>query len=404
MNKYYTKFTDDIYMSKKNIIQKLGKNYNELVWNNIKEYRFHYAHQLPVKNDANNKLYLVLTPKIMLKETNIIKKLSALSVYNHQYIDLSKRNPRLASFKDWQQTALLQEVISLSEIQQHPVTFSAMLDIINLRSTPSNEDELMTSKFFNIIKKTITNPEKKITINELIAFYKNLNSMHQVHSSNSTNKKLVISENFKNLINFLNLDCDYSFFTKAAVAFYAVKNNKFFDKHSDVMAFVLFYRVIASCGYQTYLGSINLIENCLQEKEYNLENAFQETTNYQGDITYLLNVFLDGAKKAISAYEIKMENLLLDYQMSDHKLSILENELAIKDIVNMNPLISYRQAKFFINHNQADTHYDLNHFRNFTKCSYETARYSMDNLVNHNFYEKQKIGKKFVYKTTTNLN
>ena len=92
MNKFYTKFTDDKYLSKKNIIKILGKNYNEIVWNNVKEYRFHYAHKIPVKTISGNKIYLVLTPKIMLKESNIIKKLSKLSTYVHKYIALSNQN------------------------------------------------------------------------------------------------------------------------------------------------------------------------------------------------------------------------------------------------------------------------------------------------------------------------
>ncbi len=404
MNKYYTKFTDDIYMSKKKIIKKLGNNYNELVWNNVKEYRFHYAHKLPVKNNLNNKLYLVLTPKIMLKETNLIKKLSSLSVYNHNYIDLSKQNPKLKSFKDLNQRSLLKEVISLSELSEYPVTFSAMLDIVNKKQPASNDDEFMASKIFKLMKKAIYSKDKIISINELIAFYKELNNVNQFNLNNTNSRKLIISENLKNLINFLNLKCDYSFFTKAAVTFYAVKNNQFFDKHSDIMAFVLFYRVISNYGYQNYLGSLNIVRKCLEDNDNNLKNAFKETTDYQGDITYLLNVFLDKTNSAIDEYEDKMNKLLLDYKMTDNKLSILENEIATRNIVNLNPFISYKQAKFFINHNKRDIHYDLNHFRNFSKCSYETARYSMDNLVKYDFYLKEKIGKKYIYKINPDIN
>ena len=402
MNKFYTKFTDDKYLSKKNIIKILGKNYNEIVWNNVKEYRFHYAHKIPVKTISGNKIYLVLTPKIMLKESNIIKKLSKLSTYVHKYIALSNQNKELMSYKDFTQQELLKEVVSFSETSKQPVTLSSMSDIINKKSYPSNEDELAAEKIYKILHKSLTNKDNKIPVNEIVSAYKDLTNLHQVPTNNFRAKKFEVTENFKGLISFLNLECDYSFLTKAAIAFYAIKNNKFFEKYNDLMAFVIFYRTISKYGYQEFIELLKIAKNCFDNGNISLEAAFQESNNYQGDVTYLLNVFIEAADMSINNFEKTFEKLLNNYSLDENKISILEMELATKNIVNKNPFISYRQAKFFINHNDENVHYDLNHFRNFAKCSYETARYSMDNLVNHKFYNKEKIGKKFIYKIKNN--
>ena len=55
------------------------------------------------------------------------------------------------------------------------------------------------------------------------------------------------------------------------------------------------------------------------------------------------------------------------------------------------------QAYFYARHCTLGMFYTIEQYRKATKCVYETARTSMDKLVEFGYYEKQLVGKKFVY-------
>ena len=55
------------------------------------------------------------------------------------------------------------------------------------------------------------------------------------------------------------------------------------------------------------------------------------------------------------------------------------------------------QAYFYARHCTLGMFYTIEQYKKATKCVYETARTSMDKLVEFGYYEKQLVGKKFVY-------
>ncbi len=55
------------------------------------------------------------------------------------------------------------------------------------------------------------------------------------------------------------------------------------------------------------------------------------------------------------------------------------------------------QAYFYARHCTLGMFYTIEQYKKATKCVYETARTSMDKLVEYGYYEKQLVGKKFVY-------
>ena len=55
------------------------------------------------------------------------------------------------------------------------------------------------------------------------------------------------------------------------------------------------------------------------------------------------------------------------------------------------------EAYFFARHHALGSYYTIEQYKKTTKCVYETARTSMEHLVELGYYEKKKVGKKFVY-------
>ena len=74
-----------------------------------------------------------------------------------------------------------------------------------------------------------------------------------------------------------------------------------------------------------------------------------------------------------------------------------DKNISKEKILLSHPSLSKKQAEFLISCNEKGNNYTLSHFQKQTHSSYETSRYSLEQLVELGFYKKDKIGKKFVY-------
>ena len=79
------------------------------------------------------------------------------------------------------------------------------------------------------------------------------------------------------------------------------------------------------------------------------------------------------------------------------KMSDKEIREYARYIVETNPNIRKPQAAFFAAHSTIGRYYTIQDYKKATRCAYETARTSMDNLAAHGFYKKLQIKNKFVY-------
>lgn len=73
-------------------------------------------------------------------------------------------------------------------------------------------------------------------------------------------------------------------------------------------------------------------------------------------------------------------------------------EKITNDLLETYPNMKYSQAHFYAGHCTIGRSYTISQFKNSEKTSYETARTSMDYLVNIGFYQKTSLKNKFVYK------
>ena len=68
-----------------------------------------------------------------------------------------------------------------------------------------------------------------------------------------------------------------------------------------------------------------------------------------------------------------------------------------RHLLELDPRLKKGQAFFYARHCTLGMYYTIDQYKKATKCVYETARTSMDKLVEFGYYEKSPFGKKFVY-------
>lgn len=70
----------------------------------------------------------------------------------------------------------------------------------------------------------------------------------------------------------------------------------------------------------------------------------------------------------------------------------------IEELKEMYPILSDHQLRFYVDHRQAQRYYTITQYMEYAHVCYETARYSMERFVHLHWYQKEKVGKKFIYK------
>ena len=68
-----------------------------------------------------------------------------------------------------------------------------------------------------------------------------------------------------------------------------------------------------------------------------------------------------------------------------------------RHLLELDVRLSKKQAYFYARHCTLGMYYTIDQYKKATKCVYETARTSMDKLVEFGYYAKAPAGKKFVY-------
>lgn len=89
------------------------------------------------------------------------------------------------------------------------------------------------------------------------------------------------------------------------------------------------------------------------------------------------------------------KGLAVDYippELDEKQASRLEQHLLEMDV-----RLKRGEAHFYARHCTLGMYYTIDQYKKTVKCVYETARTSMDHLAELGYYNKQQVGKKFVY-------
>lgn len=83
----------------------------------------------------------------------------------------------------------------------------------------------------------------------------------------------------------------------------------------------------------------------------------------------------------------KKDSLLSDKEIKEYVRYLLESNYSL----------NRSQASFLANHCTIGHYYSIQQYKRFARCAYETARTSMEKLVNEGYYKKLQVKNKFVY-------
>ena len=100
-------------------------------------------------------------------------------------------------------------------------------------------------------------------------------------------------------------------------------------------------------------------------------------------------------EKKVEFLEKKPQGLAVSYipdELDEKTASRLEKHLLELDV-----RLKKGQAYFYARHCTLGMYYTIDQYKKAVKCVYETARTSMEKLVEFGYYKKQAFGKKFVY-------
>ena len=112
---------------------------------------------------------------------------------------------------------------------------------------------------------------------------------------------------------------------------------------------------------------------------------------------------LEDRDKLIALYkENKNDLTIVTTYLSQNIEKLLENK-KVKNLDQKMPELTKYEIAFIKNNNDLDLTYSINDFQNQNKTSYETSRKALEKLANLSLFNKDKVGKKFVYRPTKQL-
>lgn len=381
-------YTNKEYLNHEKIVHELGLD--EKVWEEILLYR---KKNLTLLNFSNKDkmLYITQTPILVAKEAKILSDLSKLFIESHRMITSPIAD---TSYKDFRDEQIVDQILIILNQENLNVPKGIVLDIVRDAHKPKTSDEIRALSLYrgfrlSMIKgKTIK--ELNNSLNQSVGF-RNQNIMDKNDKEVGIDFIKIPTEH-KKLLKF-NTNDDFMPITKVAINYFIQNNGLFFAKDNSLTSLLNLNLILSEWGLNEDIGIISFVGVAYAKKDL-LVTAMKDVIDNDGDITYLLFAFL---KIIFLAIKQTREKINEKFKNKDIEISKREKNLNIKAILRDNPRLSKRQAEFYINHKSLGKAYSIEDFREFIGASYETSRYSMDNLSNEGLYHKEKIGKKYVY-------
>ncbi len=386
------KFSNDIYATQQDVIDALQMRNIDSVWGKILEYRNFFSMSLNL-NNADGKNYSVVLTPVISQKVNAIERRLFKAMSNFENLNESAKQELIKEEQRNILSTVALNLINVNEKQGILVHYvNALNDIKDIVFNEINDDFIKKMSADLSIETELSNSKEEVT-NSLYAFIKN---------------------------NYI------SAFVKASCALYYVLYTKPFENYNEELGILLFKEILAHYDFgpvsslinvESVLSNIEEIEKTIEECQINL------------DLTYFLNYMLtkidicmDNILNDIISFKTKtiqretysldeandstpIENLSRSVVSSGPlAISITRNSLSEEEarqleisLQELIPELRPMQAAFYARHCTLGSKYTIRQFQKFNSCSYETARSSMDKLVNLGFYRKEPLKNKFIY-------
>ncbi len=376
--------TDTNYLSRKNL--KYDDRYfdsnNDDLWEDVLDYRKKYTFQIPLFFKDYKNVSLTQTPWILQKEIKMISEFS--TIQQKMLSDISTMYSSTI-LEDIEMKSIIEDVHWLLEKNNNfNISRTIVESIINHSLEPSDEFEKKILKMYdNIIFLT-----KKIVSPREIA--------KKFFSQSFSNSK-ELSDIHVSLMDTIKSDKINSLLTKAAAIVFAILSNNMFGENSYQIMILSLFSLLRNSYKGVILKGIsffNVFEYFKSELEVTVDQAKEDS----GDLTYVTMLMIKIILYSVHLSSEKIETFTKK-EIRYNFLSTKEKNKSIKNILSEHPELSVKQVKFFVSHSNSRFKYTIKDFQKYFGTSYETARYSLDGLVDSGFYNKRKVGKKYIYGT-----
>lgn len=455
------RFTEETYATKDDVKKALNISSIDSIWDKITQFRSFYTKQIELRNIERIPLSIVLPPKLTSKIVNLEKKLSKYLIK----LSLGQvQNPQnISSLKQEAYLSILKEVSSNYEIN---INDDSLLAIINQTLPTLPVEYLFLERYYLCLKYIETRSSGSFSPSVILSLYCKLrgvefdpNELSQYYRKSDLldkNDHIFIGKHYEaapldrivemidSLCNFLNNSSLFSL-AKASICYFYINYVKPFEYYNEEMALLMFKFVLAKEDFEQVPSLIKL-EDLLSKSFSEQISYLSKESEMKLDLTYITNFLVDHLLNQFNEITslvndndyslVKEEVYQIDVENKTSKSNNFVNEtipepskveiegvsfkqsvslptmptgldekdafLVAQNLLEIYPSMKKGQAEFYSKHCTIGKYYTISQYKKEQNVAYETARTSMDNLVNLGFYKKEQIKNKFVYTPTIN--
>ena len=447
---FAVRFTNEIYASKDEVRRSLNISSIDSIWERIINYRSFFKKTLELSSIEFKAfsvcLNLSLQQRIFSLEKKLIKNMIYLSKLDQEsekrfinealYI-LGKSYAEQDSLNIDRQTLEVLIDENTSDVPQAYLSLKNYLQTIKhfLNKSASRFDlSVFTSFYGKILRKEINYLDYESFVRMIDL---NNPSDHVLSGRHYNAAPLDKIEGLLNsLINFTN-ESNVFTLVKAIITYFYLIYIKPFDYFNEECALLSCKYIIAQDSIDKIPFLLNLEKKLLNTNSEVFKEKFI-LSELSSDLTYFVNYILDIIEEAVEEFTeltsqndikvIKSEFAQTDEMFIETKSSVVpvsetfvtnknpvvfeqkvsmptlpvgldekDVDLIAENLLELYPSLKVNQARFYASHCTIGKYYSIAQYKKETGVAYETARTSMDNLVNLGFYKKEQIKNKFVY-------
>lgn len=387
------KYNSPLYMTKRDVLYRISSQEDVIkIWEEVLKFRRLNGIKINLKDQENKNFFFSLTEEIKRK----VVEVDDLSK-NNFFEDLNE-NEKL----DIIRLAQEDEAFYSSVIEGAHTTKKRTKELVEKGLEPQNKDEKMVLNNYHALTYIIENIHKNMSEELITDIFKVVTkgTLEEEELNYRKNQNFVrnleeviyeppnfeeVPEMMKNLVDFIKDESDeilHPIIKAFIIHFYFVYIHPFNDGNGRT-ARALTYMYLLKNGYQFF--KFFSISSLLKEFRGNYYKAIKNVEDYDSDLTYFIDFYLDMTIKSIKKVSVDFKN---QYLLKVIKTKILDKglELNKRQEKTLEKIIKIGKKNI-----------DIAFYMNQNKVVQETARKDLVELVEMEILLMSKQGKKNVF-------
>ena len=387
------KYNSPIYMTKRDLLYRVsGEEDFAEVWQQLQISRRENGVKIPLKDQEDKDLFFSLTEELK-------KKVVAVDdLARNNFFDNLDENEKI----DLIMAAQEDEAFYSSVIEGAHTTKKRTKELVEKGLEPKNKDERMVLNNYKALMFILENLHRDIDEDIIIKIYQKVtegtldeeelgyrNNQNYVRSLNEVvyepPKYEEVPKLMKDLVKFINDDSEDLLhpLIKALILHFDFVYIHPFNDGNGRTARALTYMYLLKSGYHFF--KFFSISSLLKEFRGNYYKAIKNVEDYDSDVTYFIEFYLDMMEKSIKKVSSDFRN---QYLLKVIKEKILNRglELNSRQVKSLEKIIKVNKKNV-----------DIAFCMSLNKVVQETARKDLQELVEMEILQVTKLGKKNVY-------